>query len=412
MMGIKRLPSYTDYWSSNPLLGTRELVAGFPLNRFRHLLTRIHFNDNDNAPQRGSTGYDKLYKLRPILTAIHEKCLTLYDPHQANSVDEAMVGFKGRSTLKQYMPMKPTKRGFKVWCRCDPTNGCTCSFQVYTGKIEGSVQNDLGSRVVFAVSQTILDKGYHLYFDNFFASPLLARNLVERGTLSISTARTNRKHFPRNLTREAASLTRGQHVSSQVLDGKVQCFIWKDKKLVAFINTISSPNSVTTVMRKNSDGSRTDVTCPSSVKLYNANMGGVDLADQKRKLYTCTRKSTKWYMRLFWYLVDMAIVNAHILECESQNETKRSQKDFRLELASHLMSCHSSRKKRGRPSDASPIIRFTERHFPSELTTTRQCKVCSSSGIRKRTKYGCISCNAEGIHLCPVPCFGVYHTST
>ena len=101
MMGIKRLPSYTDYWSSNPLLGTRELVAGFPLNRFRHLLTRIHFNDNDNAPQRGSTGYDKLYKLRPILTAIHEKCLTLYDPHQANSVDEAMVGFKGRSTLKQ-----------------------------------------------------------------------------------------------------------------------------------------------------------------------------------------------------------------------------------------------------------------------------------------------------------------------
>ena len=170
MMGIKRLPLYTDYWSSNALLGTPELVAGFPLNRFRHLLTHIHFNNNNNAPPQGSTAYDKLYKLRPILTAIHEKCLKLYDPHRENSIDEAMVGFKGRSTLKQYtcMPIKPTKRGFKVCCRCDATNGYTCSFQVYTGKDVGAVQNDLGSRVVYAVSETILDKDYHLYFDNFF----------------------------------------------------------------------------------------------------------------------------------------------------------------------------------------------------------------------------------------------------
>ena len=127
------------------------------------------------------------------------------------------------------------------------------------------------------------------------------------------------------------------------------------------------------------------------------NMGGVDLADQKRKAYSCTRKSTKWYMRLFWYLVDIAIVNGHILQLESWNYRKQSQKDFqyrkqsqkdfRLELASHLVSCHSSRRKRGRLSDASPVVRFTERHFPAELTT-RQCKVCSSSNIRKRTKYG------------------------
>ena len=55
------------------------------------------------------------------------------------------------------------------------------------------------------------------------------------------------------------------------------------------------------------------------------------------------------------------------------------QKDFRLELASDLMSCHSSRKKRGRPSD---IVRFNERHFPTELTSMRQCKVCSSSNTR------------------------------
>ena len=216
------------------------------------------------------------------------------------------------------------------------------------------------------------------------------------------------QHFPTNLTRDAQRMSRGDCVSSQVLDGKVECLVWKDKKPIAFINTISDPESFTTVAQKQSNGNRIDVTCPLSVKLYNANMDGVDLADQKRKLYSCTRKSKKWYMRLFWYILDVAIVNAHIIESESK-PTKRPQKEFRLEMASDLMSCHSSRKKRGRPSDSSPTCCYHERHFPSELNTTCQCKVCSSGSHRKCTKYGCSSCK---VHLCPVPCFGMYHTKS
>ena len=30
-----------------------------------------------------------------------------------------MIKFQGRSSLKQYMPMKPTKRGIKVWVLAD-----------------------------------------------------------------------------------------------------------------------------------------------------------------------------------------------------------------------------------------------------------------------------------------------------
>ena len=64
--------------------------------------------------------------MRPVIDNILEKCLTLYKPHRENAVDKAMVKFKGRSTLKQYMPLKPIKRGFKVWCRCDSHNEFTC----------------------------------------------------------------------------------------------------------------------------------------------------------------------------------------------------------------------------------------------------------------------------------------------
>ena len=48
------------------------------------------------------------------------------------SVDEAMIRFKGRSTLKQYMPKKLIKRGIKVWALSDAVNGYMSEFEVYT----------------------------------------------------------------------------------------------------------------------------------------------------------------------------------------------------------------------------------------------------------------------------------------
>ena len=36
--------------------------------------------------------------------------------------------------MKQYMPLKPVKRGFKVWVLADATNGYVSNLQVYTGK--------------------------------------------------------------------------------------------------------------------------------------------------------------------------------------------------------------------------------------------------------------------------------------
>lgn len=78
-MGIKRLSQYPDYWSSHPVLGTPELVKGMLLNCFKMMLTNIHFSDNEQAVPRGSPGFDKLFKVRPILERILEKCNALYN---------------------------------------------------------------------------------------------------------------------------------------------------------------------------------------------------------------------------------------------------------------------------------------------------------------------------------------------
>ena len=90
----------------------------------------------------------KLHKIRPRLDIIQQNIQSSYNPHREISIDEAMVGFKGRSSLKQYMPLKPTKRGFKIWCLCDSTNGYTYSIIIHTGASSALENGGLGPTVV------------------------------------------------------------------------------------------------------------------------------------------------------------------------------------------------------------------------------------------------------------------------
>ena len=151
-----------------------------PYRRFRVLLSCLHLADNTKAVPRGQPGYDKLFKLRPLLKIVQENMLNCYNQHREVSIDEAMVDFKGRSSLRQYMPMKPTKWGFKVWCGSDAWNGLTFNISVYAGAGESSVGKGLGEVVVMKIAEPLLGKGHCLYYDNFFSSVELVSTLLTR----------------------------------------------------------------------------------------------------------------------------------------------------------------------------------------------------------------------------------------
>ena len=83
----------------------------------------LHFVDNSTLAPPGSDGYDRLGKVRPVLEYLSGQCIALYNPNRDCSIDEAIIAFKGRSSMKQYILKKPIKRGFKVWTRADSKNG-------------------------------------------------------------------------------------------------------------------------------------------------------------------------------------------------------------------------------------------------------------------------------------------------
>ena len=110
MMGIHVLPQLDNYWSSDDYLGVRGIMAVTSRSRFKKITQYFHIN-NTTAVARGERGYDPLHKIRPLLSATSNSFARRYRPGRDLSIDEAMVAFKGRSFMKQYMPAKPVKWG-------------------------------------------------------------------------------------------------------------------------------------------------------------------------------------------------------------------------------------------------------------------------------------------------------------
>ena len=118
-----------------------------------------------------------------------------------------MVKFQGRSSLKQYLPNKPVKRGFKVWVLGDSRNGYFTDFEVYTGKKGNKSEKQLGKRVVRDLTKCLKGKHHHVYFDNYFTSFELIDELLTDGIYGCGTIRIDRKIFPAQL-RKAKLLNR------------------------------------------------------------------------------------------------------------------------------------------------------------------------------------------------------------
>ena len=63
-----------------------------------------------------------------------------------------------------------------------------------------------------------------------------------------------------------------------------------------------------------------DIIKPQCALSYNEEMGGVNRSDQRGSTYQCVIKCVKWYKKLFFYILDMCIVNSYLLHVELWNK--------------------------------------------------------------------------------------------
>jgi len=165
-MGLVHMPRYMYkcYWSTE--LRFPAVADVMSRNRFSDITRYLHFNDNNKATtNRDDPQHDRYFKVRPLLTMLRESCLKIKSEEKM-SIDEQMIPFKGRNSLRQYIPKKPKKWGFKVIARCG-VSGITYDFCLYAAKgpsVEQSCGYQSGDFVIKLCETLPKGQNFKVYF--------------------------------------------------------------------------------------------------------------------------------------------------------------------------------------------------------------------------------------------------------
>jgi len=245
MMSIVHLPNTRSYWSENT--HNKIIRNCMSVNVFENIRRFIHFNDNTLDLPRDNPNRDRVFKVRPLIDALNKKFGSV--PIEENlSLDEQLCPTKAVSYLKQYLPLKPHKWGYKLFVLCG-VSGYGYNFEIYTGnenkEDERIIRNepDFGAtgNVVVRMTRMIPENVHHkLFFDNYYTSLPVMIFLEKKGIHTVGTFRRNR--FPNVcLTDDRIMMKRDRGYSEEcftvVEDVPISAVAWKDNKIVHVTST-------------------------------------------------------------------------------------------------------------------------------------------------------------------------------
>ena len=410
-MGLIEVPTLEGYWTTaweSEIPFFRKVMSR---DRFLQIFWMLHVGD---GPRRAD-------KVQALMDTLLGNFQSAYYPSQNVAVDETMVGFRGRFVARQYMPNKPTKYGIKAFTLASSEHGYMLNIQLYTGADTLANANPSYSslpqpaRVVLHLMTPYLNRGHHVYTDRYYSSVPLAQKLTEKGTSFTGTMVKSRLGLP-DVVRSSSFTLQGDETRA-FRSGALLCVSWRaaTKKKPLIMLSSSSTHQMVTVRSR-----RTTQQKPIAVDRYNYSMNGVDRADQYTVYYSFVRRSVKWWRKVFFWMMEVAVVNSYILyKCHTIRPL--SHRYYRLSIlralaAPHMRSApprgpgrHRASHQQARSGDPDRLNGLA--HYMERSAGQRDCAVCSkqSRGSRRRSTFFCKTCHTHP-PLCPTTCFERYHT--
>ena len=306
-MGLTVQEDLGEYWSTDPVVQTPFYPSIMSRDFFMNILSFLHLSDNNNYIPRGERGYNPLFKLGKVYENILSRFKNVWYPGQHVCIDEGMIPFRGKVHMRVYAPDKPDKYGLKSYELCDSQNAYCCVFQLYTGKTEKPAsKHGKTYDLVMDIMQEYFKKGHILYIDNYYTSPKLLMDLHKKGTGATGTAR-NRKGFPAAVRDAKLSQKGDKFVMS---NGPMMAMKVKDRKDVKMLSTVHSSSSVDTGKRNHQGVA---IHRCEAIHMYNQFMGAVDRNDQMVAYSSFRRRTLKWWKKVFFHILSLALLNSWIV---------------------------------------------------------------------------------------------------
>ena len=147
-----------------------------------------------------------------------------------------MIVCKGRTGAMVYQPNKPHKWGMQAWFLANSRTTYCHNLDIYSGKWADNVDAGVGvtHATVMRMVKPCIDRGHHIYFDNYYTSPAVLKDLSSKGFRACGTLRVNRKDVPPVI--ESAKVKPGNPPVSVHHDG-VTYISWTDKREVNLATT-------------------------------------------------------------------------------------------------------------------------------------------------------------------------------
>lgn len=438
-MSVVQLPSTRHYWREGTYI--EKVASTMTCNKFEEIKRFLHFFDKTKELSRSNENYDKLQKIRPFLDVVRKQLLKI-PKEEYLSIDEQMIPTKAKTSgMRQYNSKKPHKWGYLNYV-LSGASGFSYDFDIFTGKHRTDLPEncpDLGAsgNVVIRLVDTVpKNLNYKLFIDNWYTSLPLMAYLHTNGIPPLGTIQLNRaKDIDLPSTKELLKNSRGYCIEkcTEVNEVELSVTSWVDNKVVSLCSSYVGKEPMDIAKRYSKEQKKkVDVPRPKSVEIYNKYMGGVDLLDSMLGFYRIKIRSKKWYIRIFFHVIDMITVNSWLLQRrrnrQKGNDMYMPLLDFKLYIADVLMRETTgvfTPTTRGRPplnKNIENIQKIKRRrielpprevvedglgHWPNWAKDRQRCKNCSQKSYVYCSKCACYFCFNKDRN-----CFKEFHMVT
>lgn len=387
VMAVLNFPRLTMYWEEK----TRIAVIADNMSRDLFVLLRRYFkivDDNHITPAQKKV--DKLWKVRPLINCILNRCVELDRPKSV-LITERIISFTEDST---FASRKPNPNGLKVYEMTSP-DGKILDFEFFQGKPEliSSVQrtgltvdvnsiNDItvGEASVLRFIKSV-SPGTSFFFNDFFTT---ARLLVTMTSFGMGATGTLKKYLIPNechLKTEKLKVNNIGTLDCQVRDDQAYSVtVWYGHKKPIFIasnefgvNPVSTCRMWSRQLRK-----YVEIPRPKVIESYHNNISEVNAANQVISCYRNKSHTSNYTMRIVLYLLDLSCANSWLEykgDCNLNNRPAVDFMTFKLQMAYSLIE-----------SEYTAASSEFKEELDNDHCDNDHCNHCKSDNNRKRRR--------------------------